>query len=72
MHFQRSESALDSLKSVFNAFSRKPSLGAPGFYMVVVPLLKMLSIGGVSQCFLVFAEIHKGTFVLTKTGRQEI
>ena len=27
---------------------------------------------GVSQCFLVFAEIHKGTSVLTKTGRQEI
>ena len=40
--------------------------------MVVAPLLKMLSIGGVSQCFLVFAEIHKGTSVLTKTGRQEI
>ena len=29
MHFQRSDSTLDGLKSVFNAFRRKPSLGAP-------------------------------------------
>ena len=29
MHFQRSKSTLDSLKSVFNTFRRKPSLGAP-------------------------------------------
>ena len=29
IHFQRSESTLDSLESVFNAFRGKPSLGAP-------------------------------------------
>ena len=29
MHFQRSKTALDGLKSVFNAFKRKPPLGAP-------------------------------------------
>ena len=29
MHFQRSKSTLDILKSVFNVFGRKPSLGAP-------------------------------------------
>ena len=29
MHFKRSKSTLDSQKSVFNAFRRKPSLGAP-------------------------------------------
>ena len=31
MHFQRSKSTLDSLKSVFNVFRRKPLLGAPVF-----------------------------------------
>ena len=31
MHFQRSKSTLDSLKSVFNVFRRKPPLGAPGY-----------------------------------------
>jgi len=30
MHFQISKSTLDSLKSVFNEFRRKPSLGALG------------------------------------------
>ena len=29
MHFQRSKSTLDRLKSVFNVFRRKSSLGAP-------------------------------------------
>ena len=29
IHFQISKSTLDSLKSVFNVFRRKPSLGAP-------------------------------------------
>ena len=29
IHFERSKNTLDSLKSVFNAFRRKPSLGAP-------------------------------------------
>ena len=29
MHFLRSKSTLDSLKSVFNVCRRKPSLGAP-------------------------------------------
>ena len=29
MYFERSKSSLDSLKSVFNAFTRKPLLGAP-------------------------------------------
>ena len=31
-YFQRSKSTLDSLKSVFNAFRSKPSLGAPGIW----------------------------------------
>ena len=31
MHFQRSKSTLDSLKSVFNVFRRKQPLGAPGY-----------------------------------------
>ena len=51
---------------------KKGELVDDGFCMVVVPLLQMLSIWGVSQCFFVFEEIHKGTSVLTKTGRQEI
>ena len=29
IHFERSKNTLDSLKSVVNAFRRKPSLGAP-------------------------------------------
>ena len=32
IHFQRFESTLDKRKSVFNAFRRKPSLGAPAAY----------------------------------------
>ena len=31
MHFQRSKSTLDSLKSVFNVFRRKQPLGAAGY-----------------------------------------
>ena len=29
MHFQRSKSTLDSVKSVLNVFRTKPSIGAP-------------------------------------------
>ena len=38
MLFQRSKSILDRLKSVFNAFRRKPSLGAPVMTVAVEPL----------------------------------